>query len=337
MDILHHINLKPYHTFGFNSTADRFVEINSEDQIVDLVRQGAFAETPFFVLGGGSNVLFKSHVEGLVVHPTMSGINVAGIQNDHVIVEAMAGVEWDELVAFCVANGFHGIENLSMIPGNVGASPVQNIGAYGVEVCDVIDKVFGIDLQNGTRLEFSAGECGFKYRDSIFKNALKKRVIITKVQYRLSLRPEYRLEYGLVSQAVEMLGGPSLQNVRDAIVGIRRSKLPDPSEFGNAGSFFKNPVIEKSLAGQIKQQYPQMPGYHVNDGWVKIPAGWLIENCGWKGKAMGQAAVHQHQALVLVNLGNATCEEVLTLADAIAGDVERCFGICLEKEVNVVG
>lgn len=337
MGIQYQINLKAYHTFGFQSIAERFVNLISHKQIVEMVHDGVFAQWPFFVLGGGSNVLFKTKVGGLVVHPSMVGVQVVENNRDYVLVDAMAGVEWDALVAFCVENGFHGLENLSWIPGNVGASPVQNIGAYGVEVCQAIDSVYAVDLMDGRSLVLSADECAFGYRDSIFKNELKNRTLITKVRFKLKLKADFNLGYGQVAHAVDALGGATLHNVRKAIVEIRRSKLPDPSEFGNAGSFFKNPVVAKAFAERIKQENPLMPEYLVDDHHVKVPAGWLIEQCGWKGKSMGQASVHPNQALVLVNLGSATCEEVLALADAIVADVESRFGIRLEKEVNVVG
>ena len=337
MTILRNVNLKPFHTFGFNSKADQFVEVGTVGEVQKLVAQGFFQSMPFFVLGGGSNVLFKSKVDGLVVHPVMKGIKVISQTGNDVVIEAMAGEEWDDLVAFCVDHGFGGIENLSLIPGNVGAAPVQNIGAYGVEVCDVIDTVFAVDLTSGKEVQLKGSECAFGYRDSIFKNSFKNKVILTKVWLTLTTKPCFKMDYGQVAQKVQELGETSLKNIREAIVGIRQSKLPDPTILGNAGSFFKNPVVDNALAAQIRARYNQMPEYPVDEHTTKIPAGWLIETSGWKGRSMGYAAVHQNQALVLVNLGNATCEEVLKLADAIVTDVEQKFGICLEKEVNVVG
>jgi UDP-N-acetylmuramate dehydrogenase len=329
------INLKTYHTFGFESVAQQFTEVRSMDDIRQLIEKGVF-EAPFYLLGGGSNTLFMEVVESHVVCPIFKGIDIVERTSDHVCVDVGASVVWDDFVAYCVNNGFGGVENLSLIPGHVGASPVQNIGAYGVEACDAIEHVEALDLRDGHVIHLTNADCRFGYRDSIFKHELRGMALVTSVRFKLSLQPHFRLDYGHLADAVKSRGAVTLQSIRETIIDIRQAKLPDPVEVGNAGSFFKNPVVDAAMASVIRQRYDKMPEYASADG-VKIPAGWLIEQCGWKGRSLGNAGVHDKQALVLVNKGQATCSEVLALAAAIEQDVRSMFGIQLEKEVIVVG
>jgi UDP-N-acetylmuramate dehydrogenase len=328
-------NLKKYHTFGIDAVAKQYVECNSDDDVRQLITDGIF-EQPFFILAGGSNVVFEPNFDGTVVHPAMKGINIVQKEDTSVLVECEAGVEWDALVAYCVDNEFYGVENLSYIPGNVGASPVQNIGAYGIEAKDVIEYVIAIDLKSGQPIKLLKAECHFGYRDSIFKRDLKGKVMIVRVGFRLSLVPAFHLDYGQIQDELSQKGTITLKTVRETIIDIRRSKLPDPEEKGNAGSFFKNPVVSADKANRLMTLYPKMPFYQLEDGSVKIPAGWLIETSGWKGRSLGPAAVHEKQALVIVNLGSATGLDIDKIAQAIENDVLNRFDIALEREVNFV-
>jgi UDP-N-acetylmuramate dehydrogenase len=259
------------------------------------------------------------------------------LQNGYVIVSAGAGVNWDDFVGWTVDNGFGGIENLSLIPGKVGATPVQNIGAYGVEVKDQIVRVDTISTENGTVRVFSSDECEFGYRNSIFKNSEKGKYLVTRVYFKLTTRPSLNLGYDSLKEEVNKLGEVTLKNVRQAVINIRRSKLPDPEKIGNAGSFFKNPVVEGPFALQLKNEYPDMPVYKDQEGFMKLAAGWLIDKCGWKGERKGDAGVNEKQALVLVNYGNATGKEIYDLSQEIQNSVYDKFGVNLEREVEVVG
>lgn len=331
------ISLKGFNTFALDVKADTFVNYTEAEELVDYIRKGNLKSTPFLVLGGGSNLLFLSDFTGVVIHSGILGIDIIDESTDHVIVAAGAGVEWDSLVAWCVEHGLSGIENLSLIPGSVGASPVQNIGAYGVELKDVFYKAEAVFIDTGEIFNISAQGCEFGYRHSIFKGALKNKVIITRVLLKLSRSQNFKLDYGAVRKEIDELGGPSLKNIRNAIIQIRRSKLPDPEQFGNAGSFFKNPVVKRAHFLDLKERFTDIPFYETNDrDLIKIPAGWLVEKAGWKGKSIGKAGVHHQQALVLVNMGGASGREILNLALGIEKDVERTFGIVLEKEVNVI-
>ena len=328
------VSLRPYNTFGIECVASRMVDCMSVEEVRDVAREVSGGR--YYVLGGGSNVLFLRDFEGTVVRPLVGGIEVVGEDGGDVVVRVGSGVVWDEFVGWCVDRGLGGVENLSGVPGNVGAAPVQNIGAYGVEAKDVVERVWG-ERVGGGELVLGGGECGFGYRDSVFKHGLRGEVIVTRVDFRLHRGGESKLDYGALRGAVEALGGASLGNVRRAVLSIRGSKLPDPKVLGNAGSFFKNPEVSEEVADALGREYTGMPRYALGDGRVKIPAGWLIERSGWKGRGMGRAAVHDRQALVLVNKGGASAEEVVALCEAVRADVRSMFGIELSPEVNFVG
>lgn len=331
------ISLREFNTFGIDAQAQEMMDFDTAEELRAWARQADVA-TPPMILGGGSNVLFVGDVRRPVVRPLMGGVDVVGEDGDDVLVRAGAGVAWDDFVAWSVDAGLGGAENLSGIPGNVGAAPVQNIGAYGAEAKDVIEFADGIMLAPGAPLfHLSNSDCGFGYRDSIFKRSMRGRAIITSVTFRLGRHARPRLDYGALRTAVESLGDPTPANIRAAVLATRASKLPDPKVQGNAGSFFKNPEVDGAKAQELRGAHPDMPQYALPDGRVKIAAGWLIEQCGWKGRGLGRAAVHDRQALVLVNRGGATGSDILRLCEAITSDVARRFGIALTPEVNIIG
>lgn len=333
---LKNISLKQFNTFNIDAKANIFYNATNINELKEAVRLIKENNLSLLILGGGSNILFKSDFEGAIVHPKIEGIDVLAQTDDCTSIKVGAGVEWDKLVEHTVNLGLGGLENLSLIPGSVGASPIQNIGAYGVEAKDSIEKVHGIYLDNLEAFEIDNSDCKFGYRDSIFKNELKGKVIITHVVYKLSKKPKLITHYGNLEDEMEKLGGVSLQNVRNAVINIRNTKLPDPKELGNAGSFFKNPIVEVTLVKQISEQFDNVPFYPVSDKLVKLPAGWLIDQCGWKGKRIGNVGVHKNQALVLINYGGATGKEVINLAQSIRQSVLERFNIPLEMEVNMV-
>ncbi len=329
--------LKPHNTFGVEASARYFFEFTELDDLQTFVRSNeTWKNLPLFVLGGGSNVLFQNDFEGLVLHPNIPGIFKVNEDRQHIWFEVGAGVNWDDFVKYSVDFGVGGIENLSLIPGLVGAAPVQNIGAYGQEVSNVIERVKGFDLQQKKPVEFAAADCEFAYRNSLFKRELKNRFIITSVVFKLDKFPEFNLGYGQVEEKVKALGEVNLQNIRQAVIEIRSSKLPDVAELGNAGSFFKNPVVTVRFAEKIRENYPDIPVYPVNDKEVKLAAGWLIEKTGWKGYREGDVGIHEKQALVLVNYGNATGKEIFEFSGKIRQAVFEKFGIQLEREVNCI-
>lgn len=333
MTIRENCSLKDHNTFGMDVKADRMVDWSTPDELKGIL---ADLERPVLMIGGGSNLLFMSDFKGTVLHSSVTTIDILGITNDHVHIRVGSGVVWDDFVAWCAVNGYWGVENLSAIPGEVGASAVQNIGAYGVEAKDVIDTVQTICLADGSERDFINAECRYGYRQSIFKNELKGQYAVAYVIFTLSRKPQPRLGYGALEQEVERLGGPSLENIRQAVISIRDSKLPDPDVLGNAGSFFMNPVITEQDFNIIRSSYPDVPSYPAAGGLIKVPAGWLIEKTGWKGRSLGPAAVYEKQALVLVNKGGATGADIKLLADTIIGDVQRKFGIILSTEVNYI-
>jgi len=335
-EIKENFPLKNYNTFDFN-VKTRFLSIcSSMDELTQSIQWQKKENLPLFILGGGSNVLFTDDFSGLIIKPAIKGIHVIHEDSRFVQVKVGAGEDWDEFVEYCVAKGWSGIENLSLIPGNVGTCPIQNIGAYGVEVKDVIIEVETLEIDTFKKHRFNNIECHFGYRDSIFKRALKGKHIITHVNFQLNKESDFVLEYGNLRVELSKYPEINLKNIRQAVMDIRNAKLPDPEETGNAGSFFKNPVIEKSRLEELQQGYPKIPFYLIGNESVKIPAGWLIEKAGWKGKRLGNAGVHEKQALVLINYGNATGNEVMQLAHKIQQSVFDLFSIELEMEVNVV-
>ena len=327
-------SLLNHNTFGMDVKAKRYVEYDSEDELVQLLSS---LQGKVLHIGGGSNLLFCGDFDGTILHSAIRGIEVVeDVEgDDEVLVRVGAGEVWDDFVAWAVAEGYGGVENLSLIPGEVGASAVQNIGAYGVEAKDVIAMVEAVDMASGEKRLFANAECGYAYRQSIFKQELKGKYAITYVIYRLQKQPKLKLEYGNILAALEDKAQVTVADVRQAIIDIRNAKLPDPKVVGNAGSFFMNPVVSREKFLSIQKDYPTMPFYDV-DGGVKIPAGWLIEQCGWKGKSLGRAGVHDKQALVLVNRGGASSEEIVTLCNTICKDVHERFGIDIHPEVNFI-
>ena len=330
----HHISLRDRNSFGVEQQAARLAEFETADDLRAIFAGGAPAE--WCVLSGGNNILFTRDYDGLLLTHAARGIAVTKDEGDRVYVRAEAGVEWDDLVEWAVERGLWGIENLSLIPGKAGAAPVQNIGAYGCEAKDVIERVEMFCVETGTMLTLDAAHCGFGYRESVFKHTLRGRVVITAVELRLSRTPQPRLDYGDVAREVEARGGVSLRNIREAISAIRRAKLPDPKVAGNAGSFFKNPVVGASEAARLLAAWPDMPHYPAPDGGVKLAAGWLIDRAGWKGRSEGRVGVHERQALVLVNRGGATGAEVIAFARRIQRSVAERFGVEISTEVNIL-
>ncbi|PIF06285.1 MAG: UDP-N-acetylenolpyruvoylglucosamine reductase [Draconibacterium sp.] len=326
--------LKPYNTFGVDASARYFFEFTEpEDLDVFLQSNKSWQEEQLLLLGGGSNILFTKDFDGLVIRPNIPGLKEVAEDRQHVWVEAGAGEVWDEVVQFAVDMQLGGIENLSLIPGTVGAAPVQNIGAYGQEVSNVIALVKGYNLETGLMFELTAAQCGFSYRNSIFKQALKGKAIITSVVFRLDKFPRFNLGYSMVNEKVKERGEVTLHSVRDAVIDIRSSKLPNVKEMGNAGSFFKNPVVESIDNENIERRMGKVPVYPASDGKVKLAAGWLIEKAGWKGVRQGDVGVHDKQALVLINYGNATGKEIFEFSEKIRNSVRTQFGVELEREV----
>lgn len=329
-------NLKSYNTFGLDVKAKELAICPDLKSVIEIIDNLNTNPRPFLVLGGGSNLLFSKDFEGLLIHPTIEGIEKVDEDSKHVWIEAGAGVEWDNLVDFCVKNNWYGLENLSYIPGNVGASPVQNIGAYGVEVKDSIESVKGIYINNCQPFVMKNKDCQFDYRYSIFKDELKHKTIIVSVVFKLKKQAELNLSYGPVKEQLSKQKEVNLQTLRNTIIDIRKSKLPEPSELGNAGSFFKNPIITKERYENLLIQYSDMPHYKINESSFKIPAGWLIDKAGWKGKSIGGASVHEKQALVLINKNNASSDDIIDLAQSIIHDIKTKFEIKLEPEVNII-
>jgi UDP-N-acetylmuramate dehydrogenase len=331
-------SLKKHHTFGTNAFARQYFEFTETDDLKGyLETTSEWRNMPILIVGEGSNLLFVNDFHGLILNPNIPGIATVHEDRNNVWLEVGAGVHWDELVEYAVFYNWGGIENLSLIPGKVGAAAVQNIGAYGMEIQNRIESVTGFDLETQTEYSIEGTDCQYAYRDSIFKNRLKERFIITSVVFKLDKFPEFILNYGDLKAETEKLGNINLRNIRKAVIAIRESKLPNPKIVGNAGSFFKNPVIDASLAEQLLATNPEMPHYPAGEGKTKLAAGWLIEQCGWKGFRRGDAGVHEKQALVLVNYGNATGKEIYDLSEEIRQSVQAKFGVELEREVNVIG
>lgn len=321
-------------TFGLDVAAARFLEYSSEDELRKLIAEGDVI-APWLHIGGGSNLLFLRNYEGTVLHSRIGGLEVTAENEKEVSLRVGAGVVWDDFVAYCVERCWYGAENLSLIPGEVGASAVQNIGAYGVEVKDLITSVETINMEGEKRI-FQVNECDYSYRNSVFKQPEMKMVFVTYVNFCLSKLEHYTLDYGTIRQELEKYPAVNLKILRHVIAGIRQSKLPDPKVMGNAGSFFMNPIVPREQFEALQRKYPDMPHYDVDASCVKIPAAWMIDRCGWKGKALGAAAVHSRQALVLVNLGGATGADIVALSDAVRASVRMEFGIDIHPEVCLI-
>lgn len=335
LPVQHHVLLTPFNTLGVAVRATHFLRLNSLTHVYKAIRSSLI---PDLILGGGSNILLTHDIQGVVWQMNLRGIQVISEDANSVVVEAAAGENWDQFVAYCVAKGWGGLENLSLIPGTVGASPIQNIGAYGVEMQDSCEYVDAIGLDDGVFSRFSRADCAFSYRDSIFKQEFKNQFIITAVAFRLQKKPILKLDYNDVQQTLLALGHKeaSIGAMRDAIIHIRQQKLPDPRQLGNAGSFFKNPLISQQDCQQLLIDYPKLPHYPQENGQVKLAAGWLIEQAGWKGKNIGQAGMYAKQALILVNHGGATGADLLAVAQAVQHAVQLKFRVHLEIEPVIV-
>lgn len=331
-------SLKNHNSFGIDARAKYFADIDIESDLVQFIHHNPAPGLPLMILGSGSNILLVSDWEGLIIHPLMKGFDVLRETSKYVTVRVGAGELWDSFVEWAVGKNYGGVENLSLIPGSVGAGPVQNIGAYGSEVAEVIEQVETIQILDGRKKTFSHKECRFGYRTSIFKTELISKVIITHVVFRLLKKPVLKTEYNMVNERLKKFKEPSLRAVREVIMEIRIEKLPDPKKVGNAGSFFKNPVLNDNEFHSFFQKHPDAPNYKAEmKGFHKIPAAWLIEQCGWKGRRIGDVGVFPLQPLVLVNYGHATGKEIFSLSEKIREDVLKSFNIQLEREVNVPG
>lgn len=338
MKDLHDYSLLHHNTFNIDARCRRFIEYENVEEAQYICKNLSADDQPLMMIGGGSNLLLTADFNGTVLHSAIKGIEVMSDNEDEVKVCVGSGVVWDDFVAYAVDHNWHGLENLSYIPGDVGASAVQNIGAYGVEAKDYIYKVEAIDIHNASRVTIDADTCNYSYRQSRFKQEWRGRFLITHVVFRLSKTFIPKLDYGNIRAKLQEQGieRPDARQMRDTIIDIRREKLPDPAVEGNAGSFFMNPVVSRSKYLELMALYPFMPHYEVDADSVKIPAGWMIEQCGWKGRSLGNAGVHSKQALVLVNRGGATGNEVVELCNAIRHDVKEKFGIDIHPEVNII-
>jgi UDP-N-acetylmuramate dehydrogenase len=333
LNIQKNISLKNYNTFGIDVIANRFIEINSISELKKIVA----SEKNIFLLGGGSNMLLTKPIDKLVIHLNLKGILVKDMEKEFVFVTAEAGENWHEFVLWCITQNYGGLENLSLIPGNVGTSPIQNIGAYGVEIKDTFHQLEALEIATGEIKTFTKEACNFGYRNSVFKNELKGKYIITNVTFKLTkTNHKTNTSYGAIKTYLQNIPKPTIKDISNAVIAIRQSKLPDPKEIGNSGSFFKNPVVDKELFLKLEKNHPNIPHYIVSKNEIKIPAGWLIEQAGFKGKRFGDAGVHEKQALVLVNYGNASGEEIFNLAKKIQQTVKNLFHINLDMEVNII-
>jgi len=339
MQMLENISLKPYNTFGIDAKAKYFSTFSSVDELEELLQSSTFNLQPStLILGGGSNILFTKDFDGLVLKNDLKGIELIKEDTNHYYVKAAAGENWHQLVLYCLQHNYAGIENLSLIPGNVGASPMQNIGAYGVEIKEVFEQLEAYHIHDKKLVRFSANDCEFGYRESVFKKKYKDRFVILNVTFRLNKKPIFHTSYGAVEQELDRMNIKelSIQAISQAVINIRTSKLPDPNDIGNAGSFFKNPEIDEHEFNELARRFPNIVGYPIANNKVKLAAGWLIEQCGWKGYREGDAGCHAKQALVLVNYGNAKGKEIYNLSEKIKESVCKKFGVMLEREVNIV-
>ena len=335
--IRENVSLQPHNTFGIETKARFMAKVKSIDDILSVLRDESVNQLPRLILGGGSNILLTQDFDGLVILNQLTGISLIEEDENSVLVEVGAGEVWHDLVMHCVKNGWGGIENLSLIPGSVGAAPMQNIGAYGVEIKDIFQQLTALNLKTFESRIFTNQECEFGYRESVFKRALKGQFMILLVQLKLSKNSILNTSYGAIETelASREINNPTIADVSQAVINIRQSKLPDPKNLGNAGSFFKNPVIEKTMFEKLQNKFPSIPNYPAPNG-IKLAAGWLVEQCGWKGKRIGNCGSHKDQALVLVNYGDSNGSEIFDLSEQIMQSVLDKFGIQLEREVNVV-
>lgn len=338
MRIQENFSLKPYNTFGINVSAKKFASFFSVDELAEFLNHKSESTNSKLILGGGSNILFTKDFDGLVLKNELKGIEVVNEDENFYYVKANAGESWHQFVLHCINNNYAGIENLSLIPGNVGASPMQNIGAYGVEIKDVFYELEAYHIHDNAVQKFSLNDCEFGYRESVFKRKYKDQFVILNVTYKLRKQPIYNTSYGAIEQELEKMNVKelSIKAISDAVINIRSSKLPDPKEIGNAGSFFKNPTVPNEKFHLLQNEFPKIVGYAFGATETKLAAGWLIEQCGWKGYREGDAGCHAKQALVLVNYGNAKGEEIYNLSSKIVGSVKEKFGVELEREVNVI-
>jgi UDP-N-acetylmuramate dehydrogenase len=341
MNFQENISLKSYNSFGIYARAKYFTSFSSAVDLQESLEArnnlGIGSKDPM-ILGGGSNILFTKDFDGIILKNDIAGIELVKEEDGYVYVKAGAGVNWHAFVLYCLDNNFAGVENLSLIPGNVGASPMQNIGAYGVEIKDVFHSLEAFHLQEKKIVSFSLNDCAFGYRESVFKGKYRNQFAIMNVTYRLSRTPTFNISYGAIQQELEVMGVRelSIQAIAGAVINIRRSKLPDPAVIGNAGSFFKNPEVENTVFEKLKENFPSIVGYDLANEKTKLAAGWMIEQCGWKGYRQGDAGCHSRQALVLVNYGNASGKEIYALSEEIIASVQQKFGVTLQREVNII-
>ena len=337
MDIIKNKSLKSYNTFGIDCNSSFFARINTLKDLEELYQHPLFKSQKKLILGGGSNILFTSNYEGLVIKNEIKGIEIKKETSDVVEVQIGAGVNWHEFVTYAVNNKWGGVENMSLIPGNCGTAPMQNIGAYGVEIKDTFISLNAYEIETGETVSFDRKKCDFGYRESVFKNDLKDQYIILDITLRLQKKPILNTKYGDINNTLikNNISNPTIKDVSNAVIEIRTSKLPNPKEIGNAGSFFKNPIIQQDQFKELKTKFPEIVSYPVNENQVKLAAGWLIEKAGWKGKDFGDFGVHKKQSLVLVNYNNASGKEIFDLSQDILEDVYQKFQVKLEREVNI--
>lgn len=332
------INLQPHNTFGLKCTAKKFAAFTSVQELISLLAEGKRNEDELLILGGGSNILLTQNYHGLVLKNELHGIEVIKEDANYYYVKANAGEVWHDFVLYAIENNMGGIENLSLIPGSVGAAPMQNIGAYGVEIKDVFHELEALQIESGTVQKFNADACQFGYRESVFKHALKGRYVILSMTLRLTKNHIINTSYGAIEKELETMGveSPTIGEVSKAVIAIRQSKLPDPKKIGNSGSFFKNPVVNKVKFEALKAQFPAIAHYPIDENNIKLAAGWLIDQAGWKGKTFDKYGVHKNQALVLVNYGGAKGKDIYDLSQKILDSVKEIYGVELEREVNII-
>lgn len=338
MHIQNNISLKKYNTFRIDVRAKEFVEINSDKEIQSLISSGILNNKKFFILGGGSNVLFTKNYDGIIVKINTKGKRIIKEDSEHIYLSVSAGEDWQDFVEYCLEKSYAGVENLSLIPGTVGAAPVQNVGAYGVELQDVFYELQAIEIESGKKVRFSKDGCEFSYRNSIFKNKLKNKYIILSICLKLNKHPKIKIEYGNIKQELEKSGikNPGIKEISEAICNIRRNKLPDIEKIGSAGSFFKNPVIDEKKFLELKNKFPEIAAYKLPDSKYKLAAGWLIEECELKGKTFGNAGIYKDQALVIINHGNASASDIINVMEKVRQAVYEKFCIKLLPEVNII-